>query len=1148
MRLILDKRGANNISPRLTKKMNRHTLFIILFLALLGPWASSHGFETDFYAANSVLSQGRWVRIRVPETGLYRISASTLRSWGFSNPENVRIYGYGGKRQANILSKENYIDDLPLVQSTVDAGVVFFGVGPGQWETTDKEGYSFQCNVFTNYGYYYVTEGGESRPTSTTGTPGADNPTTYFKDRAHHELELSTPGSAGAALVGEDMRYNRTLDIDFSVTDYAPEAKSWVEVSYVSHLSSSGTILQVAHNDSLLGHLSLPATSTSHYVHGNEIVKRFSFKASPTTAGKSRISLKLIPTTTPSKANLNYVSFNYPRRLNLPQTGYLHFCSSAKQLSLACTEGTTIWDVTEPLDIKAVQSLRQSDKNLWTMTGQGNREYVAWRTGATLPAPQFDGTVKNQDLHSHSSVTMVIVSPSEYYTQAQRLAQFHTDRQDSISVRLVLDTDIYNEFGSGSADPGALRKYFKMLYDRGQSGNGDPLQYAILFARMTIDNRHLLESSGTYPTIPGWTPWTVRSALSDNEGYFTDDVTAMLADNSGNRLGADKLSIAIGRIPALDNTEARQLVDKIIQYAENSKKTAWKHRFMFLADDEDNGIHLQQTEKMINGFAGRANQYQLVRKVYMDAYARQGNVYPEARATMFRYLDEGVVWWNFIGHASTSGWTHDGQLSYSDVNNMYLTHWPFIFAATCDFLRLDGQKVSGAEILYKERYGGAIGIVSATRPVYISDNEKFSSAVGRMLARRNDKGHILTPGEIYRLAKNDIRDNSGQALSDENRLRYVFVGDPALPLATPSNDVRLDSINGIPVDGNQQPVMAALSRSSISGTILDSDGEHMENFNGVAMVEIFDAERTVTTNGYGQGKVENFEDYGGRVFYGSAPVKNGRFSMEIAMPEELSQNFREATMSLYAYSTETNDEAVGINRDFYVYGFDENAVEDTEAPVIESLILNHENFKNGATINADPMLIATISDNVGLNLSSAGVGHQMTVILDGTQSYNDVNYYFTPNPDGSPSGVINYPLENLLAGNHTLKLRIWDTSGNSASSEIDFFVVPGLAPTIFDVYSDANPASTEANFYLKHNQPEGMATVTITVYTLMGKPVWSSTVKGKSDMFLTVPVNWDLCDYSGRRIERGIYLYRASVTTDEQTYETATRRIAVTAQ
>lgn len=48
-------------------------------------------------------------------------------------------------------------------------------------------------------------------------------------------------------------------------------------------------------------------------------------------------------------------------------------------------------------------------------------------------------------------------------------------------------------------------------------------------------------------------------------------------------------------------------------------------------------------------------------------------------------------------------------------------------------------------------------------------------------------------------------------------------------------------------------------------------------------------------------------------------------------------------------------------------------------------------------------------------------------------------------------------------------------------------------------------------------------------------------------MYLSYPVKWNLTDNAGRRVPRGIYLYRASINADGQQSETVTHRIAVTA-
>lgn len=237
-----------------------------------------------------------------------------------------------------------------------------------------------------------------------------------------------------------------------------------------------------------------------------------------------------------------------------------------------------------------------------------------------------------------------------------------------------------------------------------------------------------------------------------------------------------------------------------------------------------------------------------------------------------------------------------------------------------------------------------------------------------------------------------------------------------------------------------------------------------------------------------------------------------------------------------------------MSRDLYVYGYDETSGADTEPPVIDSYVINHTSFKSGDAVSThSPMVLASISDNIGINISSAGIGHQITLTLDSVTTYSDCALYYRPHTDGTPGGTVNYPLPDVAAGLHTLRLRVWDTSGNPAESTIEFFASPDQAPQIFDLYSDANPARTTANFYLTHDAPDAMATITVTVYNMLGNPVWTRTEHGRSDMFTSTPITWDLRDGSGRRVPRGIYVYSAGISVDGTTFRTASRKLAVTA-
>ena len=144
-------------------------------------------------------------------------------------------------------------------------------------------------------------------------------------------------------------------------------------------------------------------------------------------------------------------------------------------------------------------------------------------------------------------------------------------------------------------------------------------------------------------------------------------------------------------------------------------------------------------------------------------------------------------------------------------------------------------------------------------------------------------------------------------------------------------------------------------------------------------------------------------------------------------------------------------------------------------------------------------------------------------------------------------GLINYPLSNLSAGNHSLKLKVWDIFNNSTTREVTFSVKPGLKPEIDEVFATFSPVRESTDFYVKHNRPDAVVSVTVSVYNLMGREVWSKTQTGRSDMYLSPAITWYGTDYAGTRVARGIYVYRATITADGKTYSTAAKRIAVAA-
>lgn len=84
--------------------------------------------NTQLYANHSVLSSGKWAKIRVPANGIYNLTTDVIRRAGFSDLSKVRIYGYGGNLQDERISSAylKEFDDLKEVPSCFVGGKRLF--------------------------------------------------------------------------------------------------------------------------------------------------------------------------------------------------------------------------------------------------------------------------------------------------------------------------------------------------------------------------------------------------------------------------------------------------------------------------------------------------------------------------------------------------------------------------------------------------------------------------------------------------------------------------------------------------------------------------------------------------------------------------------------------------------------------------------------------------------------------------------------------------------------------------------------------------------------------------------------------------------------------------------------------------------------
>lgn len=1110
----------------------------------------SMAFDTAIYTQTSVLATGKWARVNVETTGMQFISNSQLSSLGFSDPSKVNVYGYGGRLISETLSAD-MPDDLPLLPCVrTPKGILFYGVDNVDWQPTNNSSLNKWAHVQHAYSfnsYYFLSDraiGDEvETPTRDAAYDASLSDVTTFTCHTLHERDMAAPSNSGRTILGEDFRSPNTRSFSFTLRDMVSDQAD-VQIDFGGSTTSTwsltawsdarkndrGSITQNSNNDA--------------FMQRGRLRKTFA-----TSDGKLDLNISFSGNGTTTLARLDFIEVEWERHLRLAD-GQLHFYDTASSgrnyVVDGCSEQTRVWDVTNPARPVILSHTYENGKVKFSTSGIG--EYIVFNPESGMNVT-LAGRISNQDIHSLETPDMLIITPAEYLSPARRVAALH--EQEGMRVHVLTPDAIYNEFSSGVADVSAFRKLLKMWQDR--AGDPDRISYCLLFGKPTYDNRgatEYIKNCGFYH-MPIWQSST---GTSQSTSYSTDDFIGMVDDPKGTfNMSAERISVAVGRFPVISLAEANAAVDKLESYMQSSDYGSWRNSIMLLADDGDEGEHLRQAETGYANIIATNRGYHLnIDRLYLDTYtlghSSLGAVYPEAKEHMLNKINDGVIFWEYIGHANPVFWGHENIFTWQDMENMRNKRLPFLYAATCEYARWDADDRSGGEELWLNPKGGVIGMICPSRSVYISYNGPLTASLCKYIFDSDDNGMTKRIGHSYIEARRNYMPDGST-----NAHRYCFIGDPALRLPNPVNNVVLETIDDVELSGISDatdfPVIKARQRVAISGKITDNNGELIPDFNGSLEILMLDAEKVVTTNGNNSETDRAIISYNDRntvLYKGKIMVQNGKWRTTVLMPPEVENNYAPGRLIFYA-SSDTGVEASGSNQEFYVYGYNNVAAEDHEGPEIRYFALNRRNFANGDVTHTTPVVLAKVSDPSGINVSDAGLGHKMMLTLDGTTIYTDVNNYYTPDMYDLFAGDIVYPMPELTSGNHTLKLTVWDNANNSSSQELNFNVSVTKEPSIYYLTTDCNPASTSVVFQVNTDRPMADIVCTIEVFDLNGRRVWSDTTDTETGLDSAVSTRWDLTDMAGHRVPRGIYVYRATIAGEGGVETTQSRKLAVTA-
>lgn len=1110
----------------------------------------AYSLPADHYAASSVLAEGRWARVKVSATGMHLITDAELRKLGFTDPSKVRVYGRGGRQNAEVLNATNP-DDLPQQPSVRTArGIVFFATDEITWTPSKGDTpYTHSVHPYSHDNYYFLSDrdATDREPEKAAVSKGGSSEVTDFSARLLHEQELEFGGESGCQIFGEDFRSKTSQTFDFRRTDASAPA-TMVNIRFGAKTTNGRSSLTFKANGTSLSSTSndqISSSSISDYFQTAETSKTFD-------CGDESLNLSVnySYTGTLFMARLDYIEMFYRRKLAL-RDGELYFYGTFIPSETLCVSGcsasTRIWDVTDPASPKEVDFTLSGSTARFGVPYSGYREFVAFDAESISRTATSAGNVANQDIHALPTPDMVIITLPEYRQGAEQIARLH-EETDGFRVHVIDADKIYNEFSGGKADVGAFRSMLKMWYDRGSDGEGHKLGYCLLMGRPFYDNK-LVSAAGrnlSYTPLPIYQSYTGKD---EHTSYSTDDFIAKLSDNSGTelRLASEPLSIAVGRIPVTTSAQALDMARKIEKYVKQPDYGAWRNKVMIIADDEDNNVHFEQAQAVYRNMGtGAQGDRRVYDRVYLDSYRRVltglGPTYPQATERMLRNYNDGVAITNYIGHGSPVGWGHENLWTWDQINSLNNSRLTFIISATCRFSPWDEPIDTGGEILLMKPDAGCIGLISTARTVYVDGNGSLNASFAREMFKADTDNSPRRFGDVYKDGKN------GYLMS--NTLRFIFMGDPALRIPGGSRRVTVTSINGKDVtdpsmEATELPTLPALSSTAIAGCVMMPDGSTDTDFNGTVVIDLYDAERVITTFGNGSsGKSVNYNDRDKRLSSVTAKVTAGEWSAVLRVPPEIQGNYTRALIAAYA-SDETGKEAAGTCDNLYVYGYNDDADSDTEAPVIDEFYVNSPNFTNGGVVNSSPVLFARISDESGVNISDSGIGHAMTLTVDDSSVIGGLSSYFTQDADDPTTGHLVFPISNLSSGAHKLTLTVWDNANNVSKASLDVNVGVALDPVIYDITASVTPA--QVDFHINLDRPNTALECEIGIFDLNGRRIWEDENTYHSGIDSRITSTWDLTDTAGNRVPRGIYVYRVKVLTPEGTYSTKSKKIAVAA-
>ena len=602
-----------------------------------------------------------------------------------------------------------------------------------------------------------------------------------------------------------------------------------------------------------------------------------------------------------------------------------------------------------------------------------------------------------------SGAEYIIITHSRFMEWANELKNYRMNESSNSVLSIVVNVDdIYNEFSGGSVDPAAIRNFLQHAYE---NWNTKPF-YVLLFGDGNYDYYNIEGLDLNF--IPAY---ELSYSLHEIDSYPSDDFYSRI---SGEDVKAD---VAIGRFNTQTVEDAEIIINKIKKYEADPERSLWKNTITLIADDgptsrgDDGNRHTYQSETLAETIIP---DYFIENKIYLAAYPTvytgAGRRKPEVNRAIINAVNQGTLMLNYIGHGDPNRWAHENVFTTdASIPQLQNEKYFFLTAATCDYGKYDQVETQSATEIMMLMEGGAIGALTAVRPVYSNLNAALNETFYTNLFDNPGNPHYCI-GDAYLITK--------QTRTGDNDEKFHLFGDPTLHLNAPTLPVSVDSVNSQSLTSTVN--INALGNVHIKGKVHDGSG-NLVDINGESIISVYDSDKIIELPEMNY----RMTVHGGVIFKGRASVDEGRYDISFVVPKDISYADDQGRILAYVYSDDKD--GLGFSRNIIVGGTNESIENDGNGPEIE-VFYDDFDFDKSYVVSPDFTLLVSLSDETGLNTTGTGVGHRLEGILNDDVEYPiDFSNYFVGDLDTGGNQVkVEYRFTNLEAGEYSLKIKAWD--------------------------------------------------------------------------------------------------------------------------